>query len=61
MARKGLGLYLIGRVCEYYGWQFEIEGSPERGATVTLDFSAGELAAPQQTGAAPGPRVSPTS
>jgi len=36
----GIGLELIGRLCEHLGWKLEIHSGPERGTRVTLDMGA---------------------
>ena len=38
--RTGIGLDLIGRLCEHLGWKLDIHSDPERGTRVTLDMSA---------------------
>lgn len=36
----GIGLALIGRLCEHFGWRLAIASSPGRGSRVTLDLAA---------------------
>jgi signal transduction histidine kinase len=36
----GIGLALIGRLCEHFGWRLDITSSVGQGSRVTLDFSA---------------------
>ena len=36
--RTGIGLDLIGRLCEHLGWKLDIRSGPERGTIVTLDM-----------------------
>ncbi len=38
--RGGIGLDLIGRLCEHLGWTLAIDSRPERGTRVTLDLGA---------------------
>lgn len=38
--RTGIGLDLIGRLCEHLGWKLDIHSGPERGTRVTLDMGA---------------------
>ncbi len=38
----GLGLAIVRRLCELYGWQVSLQPRAERGAVATLDFGAGE-------------------
>jgi signal transduction histidine kinase len=34
----GLGLAIVRRLCELYGWQVSLAPRPQGGATATLDF-----------------------
>ncbi|MGM0633154.1 MAG: sensor histidine kinase [Pseudomonadota bacterium] len=36
----GMGLNLVRRLCERFGWTIDLESTPGKGTTVTLDFSA---------------------
>jgi len=36
----GIGLELIGRLCEHLGWKLDIHSGPERGTRVTLDMGS---------------------
>jgi signal transduction histidine kinase len=36
----GMGLNLVRRLCERFGWLIEMKSAPGEGTTVTLDFSA---------------------
>lgn len=36
----GIGLALIGRLCEHFGWRLAIASEPGHGSRVTLDFGA---------------------
>ena len=36
----GLGLSIVQRVCDRFGWQFEIESEVDRGTTAQLIFAA---------------------
>ncbi len=38
--RTGIGLDLIGRLCEHLGWKLDIHSGPQRGTRVTLDMGA---------------------
>ncbi len=38
--RTGIGLDLIGRLCQHLGWKLDIHSGPERGTRVTLDMGA---------------------
>ncbi|HET7562780.1 MAG TPA: HAMP domain-containing sensor histidine kinase [Rhodanobacteraceae bacterium] len=38
----GLGLAIVRRLCELYGWQVSLQPRAERGAVATLDFGTGE-------------------
>ena len=38
----GIGLDLIGRLCEHLGWQLRIDSRPEQGTRVTLDMSSSQ-------------------
>ena len=38
--RGGIGLDLIGRLCEHLGWKLDIHSGPQRGTRVTLDMGA---------------------
>jgi len=40
---QGLGLFLISRICERFGWQFSIENLPLSGTRARLDLSASLL------------------
>lgn len=40
---QGLGLFLIGRICERFGWQFSIENLPLSGTRARLDLNASLL------------------
>lgn len=42
---QGLGLFLIGRICERFNWKLEIEATAMGGTRATLDVSAGTFAA----------------
>ncbi|HET7930093.1 MAG TPA: HAMP domain-containing sensor histidine kinase [Rhodanobacteraceae bacterium] len=37
----GLGLAIVRRLCELYGWQVSLQPRAERGAVATLDFGVG--------------------
>jgi signal transduction histidine kinase len=39
-AATGIGLELIGRVCEHLGWRLELQSEPGRGTTTTLVLGA---------------------
>lgn len=41
----GLGLAIVRRLCELYGWEMSLASRAERGAVATLDFG------PETTGA----------
>lgn len=34
----GIGLYLVKRICDQYGWQIDIESAPGRGTKATVHF-----------------------
>lgn len=36
---SGIGLELIARLCEHFGWRLDLQSDPERGTTATLQFS----------------------
>ncbi len=38
--RTGIGLDLIGRLCDHLGWKLDLHSGPERGTRVTLDMGA---------------------
>ena len=38
--RTGIGLDLIGRLCEHLGWKLDIHSGRERGTRVILDMGA---------------------
>ena len=38
----GLGLAIVRRLCELYGWRVSLEPRAERGTVATLDFGGGE-------------------
>lgn len=40
---QGLGLFLIGRICDRFGWQFSIENLPLSGTRARLDLNASLL------------------
>jgi len=40
---QGLGLFLISRICDRFGWQFSIENLPLSGTRARLDLSASLL------------------
>jgi signal transduction histidine kinase len=40
---QGLGLFLISRICDRFGWQFSIENLPLSGTRARLDMSASLL------------------
>ena len=40
---QGLGLFLISRICDRFGWQFSIENLPLSGTVARLDLSASLL------------------
>lgn len=40
MRGQGLGLFLIGRICDHYGWKLSIEAAAGGGTRATLDVSA---------------------
>jgi signal transduction histidine kinase len=42
---QGLGLFLIGRICERFGWTLDLSAS-DRGARVALDMSASRIDIP---------------
>ena len=35
----GIGLSLVKRICDHYGWQVRLDSSEARGTTVTVLFS----------------------
>ncbi|MBZ4040010.1 sensor histidine kinase [Novilysobacter selenitireducens] len=35
---SGMGLELIGRLCEHFGWQLDLRSNPDRGTTAVLQF-----------------------
>ncbi|KGM57558.1 hypothetical protein N799_05740 [Lysobacter arseniciresistens ZS79] len=37
---SGIGLELITRLCEHFGWRLELQSGPEQGTTATLQFRA---------------------
>ena len=39
----GIGLELIGRLCEHLGWRLDIRSLPSKGTRVTLDLSGRAL------------------
>lgn len=39
----GLGLAIVRRLCELYGWRVTLAPRAERGAVATLDFKSGEV------------------
>jgi signal transduction histidine kinase len=41
---QGLGLFLIGRICERFGWKLVIDAPPEGGTCAKLDVNASRLA-----------------
>jgi signal transduction histidine kinase len=43
----GLGLAIVRRLCELYGWRVTLQPRAERGAVATLDFGGGFSAADQ--------------
>jgi signal transduction histidine kinase len=40
---QGLGLFLISRICDRFGWHFSIENLPMNGTRARLDVSASSL------------------
>jgi len=40
---QGLGLFLISRICDRFGWKFSIENLPFSGTRARLDLSASLL------------------
>jgi signal transduction histidine kinase len=38
----GLGLSIVSRLCDRFGWQFEIESEVDRGTTAQIIFSSSE-------------------
>ena len=36
----GVGLLLVGDICEKYGWRFSLANNPDRGCTALLEFRA---------------------
>ena len=43
---QGLGLYLIARMCERFGWTLSIEPGPQGGTRASLDFRDGAIQVP---------------
>jgi signal transduction histidine kinase len=43
---SGIGLSLVKRVCERYGWRVSLESEPGRGTSIRLLLSAPEGTAP---------------
>ena len=41
---QGLGLFLIGRICDHYRWKLSIESAANGGTQATLDVSASVIA-----------------
>ncbi|KRG57970.1 histidine kinase [Stenotrophomonas koreensis] len=37
---SGIGLELISRLCEHFGWQLDLQSDPGRGTTATLKFTS---------------------
>ena len=35
----GIGLSLVKRICDRYGWQVQLESSQNQGTTVKVSFS----------------------
>jgi signal transduction histidine kinase len=35
----GIGLSLVKRICDRYGWQVRLESSEQQGTTVKVSFS----------------------
>ena len=35
----GIGLSLVKRICDRYGWQVRLESKENQGTVVTVDFS----------------------
>jgi signal transduction histidine kinase len=35
----GIGLFLVKRICDRYGWQVRLDSDEERGTTVTVEFA----------------------
>ncbi len=40
----GIGLALIGRLCEHFGWRLDIASEPGHGSRVTLDLGSSKVA-----------------
>jgi len=37
-AGSGIGLSIVKRICDHYGWQIKVESTPEKGTVVSVDF-----------------------
>jgi len=35
----GIGLFLVKRICDRYGWQVRLDSDEQRGTTITVEFS----------------------
>jgi signal transduction histidine kinase len=35
----GIGLFLVKRICDRYGWRIRLDSRENRGTTVTVDFA----------------------
>lgn len=51
---QGLGLFLIRRVCERFGWRLHITSDPARGTLAEMDFAADPATPPAAPPSGPG-------
>ena len=49
---QGLGLFLIGRICDHYGWTLSIESAAKEGTRVLLDVTASVIPLQKGSGSA---------